>query len=299
MSVPTTAPSAMAVARLPDYLQLTKPRLSSLVLVTVSVAFFLASPETLDPLLLVEVLLGMGLVVGGVNALNQYVERDADARMLRTQSRPLPDGRLWPSEAAAFGTLATGSGLLWLYLSVNLWVGTLAAAAAVLYLFVYTPLKRCTPWCTPVGAIPGAIPPLVGWAAARGQLDVGAWSIFALLLLWQMPHFLAISRLYREDYARGGFPMLAVVDEEGSLTGRTCLACALMLLPVTLLPAAVGIVGKFYFGGALLLGMAFLAVVFWSVHRPDEGRERWVFLGSLLHLTGLMVLMLLDRQPLF
>ena len=279
------------------YLQLTKPRLSSLVLVTVAVAYFVASPGNFDAGSFVAVLLGMALVVGGGNALNQYAEREFDAQMPRTQNRPLPSGRLSPSAALTFGVTIVIGGLGILAIGVNLLAGTLAAVAAFLYVFVYTPLKRLTPLNTLVGAVPGAIPPLVGWAAARGTLDAGAWALFAIQFLWQMPHFMAISRLYREDYERGGYPMLAVVDPTGVAPGRLSLVFALALVPATIAPFLLGIMGTAYLVISLALGAGFLGMVIWSLFGGGAARQRWVFLASLLYLIGLLAFMLIDRQP--
>ena len=279
------------------YLQLTKPRLSSLVLVTVAVAYFVASPGSFEAGSFVAVLLGMALVVGGGNALNQYIEREFDARMPRTQSRPLPSGRLSPAAALTFGITCVIGGLGILFFGVNPLAGTLAAVAAFLYVFVYTPLKRRTPLNTLVGAVPGAIPPLVGWAASRGTLDPGAWALFLIQFLWQMPHFMAISRLYREDYERGGYRMLAVVDPTGVAPGRLSLVFALALVPATIAPFYLGIMGTAYLVFSLALSAGFLGMVIWSLFGGGATRQRWVFLSSLLYLMGLLAFMLIDRQP--
>ena len=279
------------------YLQLTKPRLSSLVLVTVAVAYFVASPGDFEAWAFVAVLVGMALVVGGGNALNQYAEREFDARMSRTQSRPLPSGRLSPLAALTFGVACVFGGLGVLAVGANLLAATLAAVAAVLYVLVYTPLKRKTPMSTLVGAIPGAIPPLVGWAAARGSLDAGAWALFSIQFFWQMPHFMAISRLYREDYERGGYPMLSVVDPSGVAPGRLSLVFALALVPATLAPVYLGLLGTAYLVISLALGAGFLGMVIWSLFGGGATRQRWVFLSSLLYLMGLLAFMLIDRQP--
>ena len=279
------------------YLELTKPRLSSLVLVTVAVAYFVASPSSFAAGPFVAVLLGMALVVGGGNALNQYAEREFDAQMPRTQSRPLPSGRLSPPAALAFGSTCVLGGLAILTIGVNPLAATLAAVAAVLYVFVYTPLKRKTPFNTLVGAVPGAIPPLVGWAAARGSLDAGAWALFLIQFLWQMPHFMAISRLYREDYEAGGYRMLSVVDPTGVAPGRLSLVFALALVPATLAPVYLGLLGIPYLVISLALGVGFLGMVIWSLFGGGAARQRWVFLSSLLYLMGLLAFMLIDRQP--
>jgi protoheme IX farnesyltransferase len=280
-----------------DFLELTKPRLSSLVIVTVAVAYFVASPGSFNAASFAAVLLGMALVVGGGNALNQYAEREFDAQMPRTQSRPLPSGRVHPTAALAFGVVCVLVGLALLYVGANPLSAALAAIAAVLYVLVYTPLKRKTPLCTLVGAIPGAIPPMIGWTAARGSIDAGAWALFAIQFLWQMPHFMAISRLYREDYERGGYPMLSVLDPSGVAPGRMSLIFALALVPATMAPYFMGLLGTAYLVISLALGATFLGMVIWSLMGGGRTRQRWVFLSSLLYLMGLLAFMLIDRQP--
>ncbi len=279
------------------YLQLTKPRLSSLVLVTVAVAYFVASRGAFEAGPFAAVLLGMALVVGGGNALNQYAEREFDAQMPRTQDRPLPSRRLKPGVALTFGLVCVVGGLAVLAIGANPLTATLAAVAAVIYVSIYTPLKRKTPLSTLVGAVPGAIPPLVGWAAARGSLDAGAWALFSIQFFWQMPHFMAISRLYREDYEKAGYPTLAVVDPTGVAPGRMSLLFALALVPATLAPVYLGLLGTAYLVVSLLLGAGFLGMVIWSLFGGGPTRQRWVFLSSLLYLMGLLAFMLIDRRP--
>ncbi|HSD65378.1 MAG TPA: heme o synthase, partial [Vicinamibacteria bacterium] len=220
-------PRARAAA---DWLALTKPRITAMVVFTALVGFVTASPGPVPALLLLAALAGTGLVAAGASVLNQVMERDTDALMQRTRARPLPAGRVGVGQARAYGGLLTVSGLATL-----VWLsGPLAAAVAFVtwatYLFAYTPLKRRTPLATLVGAVPGALPPVIGWAAARGRLEPGAFILFAILFLWQIPHFLAIAWLYRDDYARGGFPMLPVVDREGRFTARQAVVHSLALL---------------------------------------------------------------------
>ena len=298
MTDPTAAGStATAVrSRLGDFVELTKPRLTSLVLVTAAVGFFTASGAS-ELGGLARLLVGLYLVVGGANSLNQFAERDIDALMRRTRDRPLPSGRLEPREALVFGVAVSVAGVAWLLLSVNGAAAALAAAAWFAYVFVYTPMKRRTAACTLVGAIPGAIPPLAGWAAAKGTLDAGAWSLFAILFVWQIPHFFAIARAYREDYARAGLPIFAVQDPDGVMTGRLIVAYSLLLIPLALLPAALGFAGTSYGYGSVALGAGFVGLSAWSFHKPAAGREKWVFLGSLVYLTVLMALLLIDRGP--
>jgi protoheme IX farnesyltransferase len=237
-------------------------------------------------------------VVGGGNALNEYWERDIDARMERTRNRPLPAGRLTPAAALAFGVVISLTGLALLALGANLAAAAAALAGWVSYVFVYTPLKQRTATSTLIGAFPGAVPPLVGWAAARGAVEPAAWSLFAIIFVWQIPHFFAISRHFREDYARGGFPLLGIHDVEGAVTARLSAAYAMLLLPLGALPAVLGLAGGVYLLGSLLLGGAFFAVTLWALQALAAGRERWVFLGSLVYLTVLMAMLVIDRAPL-
>jgi protoheme IX farnesyltransferase len=239
-------------------------------------------------------LLGTGLVAAGASALNMLLERETDARMLRTRTRPLPSGRLRPGEALAFGAGLTAAGL-----GVLIWRSGPAAAAVALatwatYLFLYTPLKTRTSLSTIVGALPGALPPVIGWAAARGGLEPGAWVLFAILFLWQIPHFLAIAWIYREDYARGGLPMLPVRDPEGRLTGRQVLANSLALGLVSLAPVTAGLAGPLYLAGALLLGAGLVGAAVRMAVARDLPAARMLFLSSILYLVSLCALLLLD-----
>ncbi len=281
-----------------DYVELIKPRLTTLVITTAAVGFFVGSPADADLLIGILMTLGMIGVVGGGNALNEYWERDVDGLMKRTRDRPLPAGRMAPRQALTFGTVISLAGVALLLFGVNVTAAAVAFAGWVSYVFVYTPLKQRTAASTLLGAFPGAIPPLVGWAAARGTLELGAWSLFAIIFVWQIPHFFAISRHFREDYARGGFPMLGVRDPDGSVTGRLSAAYALLLVPLGALPAILGLAGLVYLFGSLALSVSFFAVTVWSLRALGAGRERWVFLGSLVYLTALMVILVADRLPL-
>ncbi len=289
-------PGASARARVGDWLELTKPRLSLLVVATTLVGYLVAVPATGSPTGLLLTLLGTTLVVGGANALNQVYEREVDALMHRTRHRPLPSGRLWARPAGAFGLLLAAVGLTVLALWVNATAALLGAAGFVLYVFVYTPLKRITYHCTLVGAIPGAIPPLIGWAAAAGRLDGAAWALFATLFFWQMPHFLAIARLFREDYRRAGMVMHGI-EEDGTPAYRRMIVYALLLLPASLAMWAQGAVGDLYAAGAVLLGIGFVVVAWRNLRRPDRAADRTSFFYSLLYLTALLTLMMIDRQP--
>lgn len=282
---------------LADYLELTKPRLTSLVIATAAVGFFVASPSDADLVAGALMAIGMIAVVGGGNALNQYWEREVDGRMRRTQRRPLPAGRLAPVRALIFGVILSLAGLALLLFAVTPMAAAVALGGWITYVFVYTPLKQRTAASTLFGAVPGAVPPLVGWGAARGTLEPAAWSLFAIIFVWQIPHFFAISRQYRDDYARGGFPMLAVHDPDGSVTGRLSVAYSLLLIPLAVLPAILGLAGAGYFYGSLALSIGFFAVTVWSLRTLGAGRERWVFLGSLVYLTVLMAILVVDRVP--
>ena len=279
-----------------DLCVLTKPRVVLMVLVTTMVGFDLGSRGALDYVRLLHLLLGVALAAGGTLALNQYLERDVDARMLRTRTRPLPGGRLQPLEALGFGALVTGAGLGYLALAVGGLAALVTAATAVLYLCAYTPLKLRTPFCMIVGAVPGALPPVTGWVAARGDLTSGAWILFSILFLWQLPHTLAIARLYRDDYARAGVRVLPVVDPVGASTERQIVIGCLALLAVGLLPTVSGLAGGTYFVGALVLGLAFLACGTAQAVAPSPAAARRVLFASLLYLPALLVLLALDKS---
>lgn len=294
MHVTETALVAPAT-RLADFVELTKPRITFLVLVTTAVGYALGVGPSFQPAVFLALLVGTALVSGGASALNQWAERDADARMTRTASRPLPSGRLAPSDALAFGAAISAVGLALLAGAVGALTAALALASLGSYVLLYTPLKRTTPLCTLVGAVPGAIPPMMGWAAARGTLDREAWALFAVLFLWQLPHFLAIAWIHREDYARAGFPMLPVSDPDGASTARQTVAYAAALVPVTLLAGSFAAAGQVYLWSALALGLVFLAcTVVFAVQRSVRA-ARWVFLASVLYLPAVLGLMVLDR----
>jgi len=289
--------SAIATGRstAADYLELTKPRITVLVMLTALVGFVMGSQGRLSPTALVAALLGTGLVAAGASALNMVLERHTDTLMWRTRNRPLPGGRLRPSEAATFGSLLTLTGLLELIWLSDPVAAAVAALTWVTYVFAYTPLKTRTSLSTIVGAFPGALPPVIGWAAARGSVDHGAFVLFAILFLWQIPHFLAIAWIYREDYARGGLPMLPVLDTEGRMTGRQAVANSLALLLVSLTPTAAGMTGRLYFGGALALGLAFVATALRAAVLRSMPAARALFLASLVYLTGICVLLVVDK----
>jgi len=298
-----TRPSDVVVATLDrersrvaaDLVSLTKPRVVVMVLVTTVVGYYVALAGTPDYGRLIALVIGTLLAAGGTLALNQYWERDVDALMERTRTRPLPEGRLAPLEALLFGAGLTAAGLAVLALGVG-WLATLVTAATfVLYLFAYTPLKLRTALCTIVGAVPGALPPVTGWAAARDDLALGAWVLFGILFLWQLPHTLAIGRLYQADYARAGVRLLPVIDAEGRATERQILSGCVALLAVSLLPTLIGLAGGVYFAGALLLGGSFVAFGAQQALTPSPLRARRVLLASLLYLPALLALLAFDK----
>jgi protoheme IX farnesyltransferase len=278
-----------------DLLSLTKPRVVLMILVTTVVGYYVGLAGAPDYARLVHLLIGTALAAGGTLALNMYWERDVDGLMERTRLRPLPDGRLAPLEALLFGSAITLAGLVYLAACVNVSSAAVTTATFGLYLFAYTPLKLRTPLCTLIGAVPGALPPVTGWVAARDELGVGAWVLFGILFLWQLPHTLAIGRLYRDDYARAGVRLLPVIDAQGSSTERQIMTGCLALLAVSLLPTLVGMAGGVYFAGALALGVAFVALGAWQAVMPSLGGARRVLYASLLYLPALLALLAFDK----
>ena len=278
-----------------DLAALTKPRVVLMVLVTTLVGYDAGLTGSPDYVRMVHLLIGTLLAAGGTLALNQYWERGVDARMDRTRARPLPDGRLQPLEALLFGAVLTILGVAYLAALVGVAVALVTAATAILYLFVYTPLKLRTALCTLVGAVPGALPPVTGWVAARDDVSIGAWVLFAILFLWQLPHTLAIARLYREDYARAGVRVLPVVDRDGASTERQIVVASVGLLAVSLLPTVMGWTGSIYLGGALVLGLAFVAVGLSHALAPSSLSARRVLYFSLLYLPLLLGLLAFDK----
>jgi protoheme IX farnesyltransferase len=280
---------------LADFVALTKPRVVLMVLVTAVVGYYAGLRGAADWWRVVHLLIGTALAAGGTLALNQYVERDVDARMERTRSRPLPDGRLGPLEALAFAVGITVAGVVYLAALVNWLVAAVTAATVLLYVLVYTPLKVRTPLCTIVGAVPGALPPVSGWAAARDDVGLGAWVLFGILFLWQLPHTLAIARLYCDDYARGGVRVLPVVDGDGGATERHILSGSLALLAVSLLPTLIGLSGVVYFAGAFVCGLGLVALGALQAWTPSSLSARRVLLGSLLYLPLVLALLAFDK----
>jgi len=278
-----------------DYLELSKSRIVMLVLIT-TVAGFLFAPGAVDPLLMLHTLVGTALVAAGTNALNQYVERNHDAKMHRTRMRPLPAGRITPRAALVFSSAIAIVGTVYLGLAVNWLTAALGAFTLTSYIFVYTPLKRVSTLCTIIGAVPGAIPPLMGWTAATNELSLGGWIVFGILFLWQLPHFMAISWIYREDYARGGFAMTSVRDGEGSSVAGQAIYYTLALLPVSLAPSLFGMTGTVYFIGAALCGAALLAATIRFFFDRQVKHARSVFMISNLYLLTVMLLLVVDAR---
>lgn len=262
---------------------------------TAAAGFYLGSGARVDLGLLVHTLLGTALVAGGTNAFNQLRERDVDGRMQRTRGRPLPSGRVTPRAAAAFAGVISLAGVGYLALAVNLLTAGLAALTLTSYVLLYTPLKRKTSLNTLIGAVPGALPIVGGWTAAGGELGAAVAALFWILFLWQLPHFLALAWIYREDYRRGGLAMLSVEDPDGRHTGRMALLYAMALLPVSLLPTLLGVTGPLYFFGALVLGLAYAVVAAVMIRAATTPRAWRVFFVSIVYLPALLTLMVLDK----
>lgn len=279
-------------SRASDYVALAKPRLNLLVVITTAVGFYLGTRNEINLLMFFHTVVGTALVAGGSAAMNQIYERRVDALMNRTKRRPLPDGRLSVMEAGVFALVLSVVGLLQLAIGANFLAAMVALMTLVTYVAVYTPLKLKTSFATVVGAVPGALPPMIGWAAATGVLSREAWVLFAIVFLWQMPHFLAIAWLYRDEYARAGFPLLPVVEPDGRSTARQVTAYAAALLPVSLAPTALGLATDTFFIGALVLGSVFLGLAVAFARAQTRDRARWLFLGSIIYLPlvwGLLV----------
>jgi heme o synthase len=290
------APAMFQVGRrAADYVALAKPRLNVLVVASSAAGYYLGSPTApaLTPMLLA--VCGTALVAGGAAVLNQVYERDTDALMQRTRLRPLPDHRVKTEEARVFGVVLSVAGTAILALAANLLAALVALSTLVIYLGIYTPLKRRSAISTLVGAVPGALPPLIGWTAGRGAIEAGGWALFAIVFLWQIPHFMAIAWIYRDDYRRAGFPMLPVIEPDGLRTGRQAVLYALALVPVSLVPALVGVAGVAYFWCALALGVSFLALSARFAASRSEGRARALFYGSLVYLPLIWAVMILDH----
>src|SRR5436190_13179799 len=281
--------------RVAAYAELTKPRITFLIVLTSAAGFALASPGALDYLALLRALLGIGLLSSGIATLNQYAERDLDGLMRRTANRPLPAGKLAPWEALAFGAGMTILAEAYLLVLVNPLTALLGLTVIAGYLFAYTPLKTRSSLSTVVGAFPGAVPPLIGWSAATGTLTIEACVLFAILFLWQFPHFLAIAWMYKEDYSRAGILMLPVVEPDGRVTAQQIVVYTLMLIPVSLLPTVLGMSGRVYLVGAIVLGLLFLYSSVRAAFSKSRQEARRLLLASVIYLPLLFILMVLDR----
>jgi protoheme IX farnesyltransferase len=292
---PIPAAAIVEKSRFVVFSELVKARLTLLVLITALVGFYVGARGALDWALMIHTLLGTALLACGAAALNQLIEREHDAKMRRTEGRPLPSGRLQPDTVLVFGGFSSMAGLIYLAFGVNLLTSLLGAVTLVTYVFVYTPLKRLTWLNTTVGAIPGALPPLMGWTAATGELTGAGWALFAILFFWQIPHFLAIAWMYRDEYAKAGFVMLPGVDPTGERTAHQAVSHAIGLLIVSLCPVLFRVAGATYFVGALLIGLVFLAAAFAFALQLNVSRARQLFFASIIYLPLLLGLMVFDK----
>lgn len=278
-----------------DYFALTKPRLNLLVVLTSAAGYYLGTVAAPDFLRMAQAVAGTALVAGGSAVLNQVYERDTDKRMRRTRLRPLPDQRVPPTDAAAFGAVLSVAGVGILALSSNWVAAALAFATLVIYLAVYTPMKRTSNLSTLVGAVPGALPAVIGWSAARGDIAIGGWTLFAIVFLWQIPHFMAIAWLYRDDYRSAGFPMLPVIEPDGLRTGQQALLYSAALLPVSIGPTVVGLAGWMYFVVALVLGIGLFVLSARFARARTDRSARTLFLASIIYLPLIWAALVLDH----
>lgn len=297
MIPPTTAVEVELPAsrRALAFFELTKPRVVLMVVATTVVGFYMGLAGSFDFARLLHTLASTALAAAGTLALNEYLERDLDQVMLRTRMRPIPSGRVQPFEALVFGAAVAVVGIVYQTLAVDAPTALVTGATTVSYLFVYTPMKRVSSFCSLVGAVPGALPPVTGWVAARGTLDIEAWVLFAILFLWQLPHSLAIARLYRDDYARAGIQVLPVVDPEGSSTGRQIVLNSAALLTVAGMPTLLGLTGGIYFGAAMAMGLALLAFSVRLAQRPTLVEARRLLFATLIYLPLLLAVMTMDK----
>ena len=289
------AAALAARQRTAAFISLTKLRLNSLVVATVAVGYCLGANARIDLAAIVSTLVGAALVAAGAAGLNQVSERETDRVMWRTRSRPLPDRRLSPSDAVVFSLILSAVGLLLLATGANLLAAAIALATLVSYSAVYTPLKRRSTAAALVGAVPGALPPVIGWAAARGSLSIEAWTLFLIVFVWQIPHLLAIASMYREDYARAGFPVLPAVEPDGRRTGRQVVLFAAALTPISIIPVLIHLAGPWYGVGALALGSGLFALSVGFARDRTIGRARRLFFGSIIYLPLLWGLLIANR----
>jgi heme o synthase len=293
-SIPLAA-ERRSTSALADYLALTKPRLNVLVVATSAAAYYLGGPSHPDLTAMTLAVAGTALVAGGAAVLNQLYERDTDALMRRTRLRPLPDGRVAPGDARIFGLALSLAGLVLLAARANWLSAGLALATLVVYLIVYTPMKRRTPLSTLVGAVPGALPALIGWTASHGSIALGGATLFAIVFLWQIPHFMAIAWMYRDDYGKAGFPMLPVIDPDGRRAGKQAVLYAAALAPVSLLPTLAGIAGVVYFASALVLSLVMLVLAIRFASTRSDGSARALFFGSITYLPLVWIVMIANK----
>lgn len=281
-----------------DYLELTKPRITILILICAAVGYWFGCGSSFHLSTLANALLGTALLASGTSALNQWYEVDSDARMRRTRGRPIPAGRMKRSHGFVFGVLLSAAGFAELWVGTNLLAAGLGLFTLLSYLLMYTPLKRRSPLCTTVGAIPGAMPPLIGYTAAGAGVDAWALALFLILFVWQFPHFDAIAWMYREDYARGGIRMLPVIEPDGESTARRVVICSLLLIPISLLPSLLGMTGLVYAAAAIAAGLALLYFGVRLGHERTVARAHAVLLASVFYLPALLAVMVLDRRVL-
>jgi protoheme IX farnesyltransferase len=278
-----------------DYLELTKPRITVLILISAAVGYSFGCRASFHLLILLHVLLGTALMASGTSALNQWYEVDSDSRMRRTSNRPIPAGRIQPGRGLAFGIFLSTAGFAELWLGTNALAAGLGLFTLLSYMLVYTPLKRRSTACTTVGALPGAMPPLIGYAAASGNLDAQALALFVILFVWQFPHFYAIAWMYREDYARGGIRMLPVIEPDGESTARRIVACSVLLIPISLIPRVLGMTGSIYPAAAIAAGLALLHFGVRLGRERTYRRARHVLLATVIYLPALFAIMVMNR----
>jgi protoheme IX farnesyltransferase len=294
-AVAHTLPQTQRSSAFSDYVSLTKPRLNLLVVLTSAAGYYLGAANGPELVPMAKAVLGTALVAGGSAVLNQVYERDTDALMRRTRLRPLPDQRVTPHEATVYGCLLSAAGIAILALSTHWIAAALALATLAIYVLIYTPMKRKSTLSTVVGAVPGALPAVIGWSAARGDISIGGWTLFAIVFLWQIPHFLAIAWMYRDDYRAAGFPMLPVVEPDGLRTGQQALLYAAALLPVSIGPSVVGVAGWAYFWLALALSTILLVLSAQFARRRTDGSARTLFFFSIIYLPLIWTVMVLDH----
>mgnify|MGYP003312149416 CR=1 FL=1 len=295
MKVAATALLGGRQSKLFDLLALTKPRLNSLVVITAGISYYLGLTAPMDASGLLHTIIGTSLVAGGASALNQVAESDLDETMLRTRERPIPSGRIEPRDARVFGLVLTAVGLSQLFYFTNLIAGLVALTTVASYVLLYTPLKRTTPWSTFIGAFPGGLPAVLGWTAARGTVTFEALILFAIVFFWQLPHFHALSWVYREDFVRAKLPVLAVIDPTGKKTGTHSLIWTVVLIPISLLPLSINLGGFYYLVFATILNVMFLVPAVRFALQRTTARARLLFHTSLIYLPCLWILMVTER----